>query len=353
MYVGIDFHKKNTYVTRMDQQGVITESINLKNELGNLEKFVNTIEPEDHVVLEATGNWQHFYELVEDKALDITLSHPAKTRAIASAKIKTDKIDSEMLAHLLRADLIPVAYIPSRETRDLKEVLRYRASLVSVRTSIKNKVHAILSKNGIICPYSDVFGKKSLLWLATLPVRACYRTSLDGYLAVAGTLSFEITKIDEDIHEMAKASDDARLLMTMPGISFYSALLILSEIGDINRFPSSGHLASYAGLVPSVYSSGGKTRMGRITKTGSKYLRWVLVENSHHAIRGTRRFEDLYGRVVVRSGKNAAKTAVARKMLVSIFNMLTKHEVFQDIQEVNHGQGAGERAEVIASPRSS
>lgn len=353
MYVGIDFHKRNTYVTRMDTHGVITESINLKNDVGNLERFVETITPEDKVVLEATGNWQHFYELVEDKALNITLSHPAKTRAIASAKIKTDKIDSEMLAHLLRADLIPAAYIPPRETRDLKEVLRYRASLVSVRTSIKNKVHAILSKNGIICSYSDVFGKKSLLWLASLPVRVCYRTSLDGYLALASALSFEISKVDEDIHEAALESEDARLLMTMPGISFYSALLILSEIGDINRFPSAGHLASYAGLVPSVYSSGGKTRMGRITKTGSKYLRWVLVENSHHAVRGTRRFEELYGRVVVRSGKNAAKTAVARKMLVSIYHMLMRHEPFQDLEEKNRGQGAGERARVIASRRSS
>lgn len=354
MYVGIDFHKRNTYVTKMDTHGVITESINLKNDAGNLERFVETITPEDEVVLEATGNWQHFYELVEDKALNITLSHPAKTRAIASAKIKTDKIDSEMLAHLLRADLIPAAYIPTRETRDLKEILRYRASLVSVRTSIKNKVHAILSKNGIICPYSDVFGKKSLLWLASLPVRACYRTSLDGYLTLAGALSFEISKVDEDIHETATQSEDARLLMTMPGISFYSALLILSEIGDINRFPSAGRLASYAGLVPSVYSSGGKTRMGRITKTGSKYLRWVLVENSHHAIRGARRYEDIYARVVARSGKNAAKTAVARKMLVSIYHMLTNKEPFQDFEDKKEQRtGAGERAEVIASRRSS
>ncbi len=118
--------ERNTYVTKMDKEGNILHQENLKNEGGLLEAFVDSLTGEDEIVLEATGNWYHFYELVEDRALRITLSHPAKTRAIASARIKTDKIDSAMLAHLLRADLIPAAYIPERETRDVREVLRYR-----------------------------------------------------------------------------------------------------------------------------------------------------------------------------------------------------------------------------------
>ncbi len=348
-YIGIDFHKNNTYVTRMDEKGNIMESVNLKNKGDELKEFVDTIAKDDEVVLEATRNWYHFYEMVEDKALNITLSHPAKTRAIASAKIKTDKIDSRMLAHLLRCDLIPASYIPERPTRDLRETLRFRASLVYLRTSIKNRIHAILSKNGFVCPYFDLFGKKSYEWLSSLALRDCYRESLDGYLNLAKSLSEEIKKVEEKIQCIAEQSKEAQLLMSMPGISYYSSLLILSEIGDIDRFPSAGNLSSYAGLVPSVYSSGGRTRTGRITKTGSTYLRWILVENSHHAIRGSYRFESLYRRVSHRSGKNSAKVAVARKMLCCIYHMLKENEPFKDTRRDSRRTwaGAGKLAGVI------
>lgn len=349
MYIGIDYHKRNTYVTRMDEDGKVEESVNLKNDGDELKEFVGTIKKEDKVVLEATGNWYSFYEMVEDKALNVILSHPAKTKAIASARIKTDKIDSKMLAHLLRCDLIPESYIPERDLRDLRETLRYRASLVAIRTSLKNKIHAILSKNGLTCPYSDLFGKKSLAWLAALPLRECYRKNIDGYLGLAHTLVSELTKVEKKIREVAEASDEACLLMSMPGISYYSSLMILSEIGEIDRFPSAGHLCSYAGLVPSVYSSGGTTRMGRITKTGSSYLRWIMVENAHQAVRGSKRFGALYRRVSQKSGKNPARVAVARKMLACIYYMLKNHEKFMDIDRDKRRTGAGELVNCLAA----
>lgn len=334
MYVGIDFHKRNTYVTKMDEEGNILSQENLKNEGGVLEAFVDSLTREDEVVLEATGNWYHFYELVEDKALHITLSHPAKTRAIASARIKTDKIDSAMLAHLLRTNLIPASYIPERATRDRRETLRYRSSLVTLRARLKNKVHALLSKNGIACPCADIFCQKSFAWLSSLSPRECYRDALSGYIRLAKALAEEIKEVEKAIKDLAEESPEARLLMTMPGLSYYSSLLILSEIGEIDRFPSAGQLCSYAGLVPSVYASGGVTRMGKITKTGSTWLRWILVENAQHAIKGSYRFESLYRRVCARSGKNAAKVAVARKMLACIYHMLKRSEPFKDIKPV-------------------
>lgn len=346
-YVGIDFHKYNTYVTRMDKEGNILEEKNLKNKPEILKSFINSLGSQDKVVLEATGNWYHFYEMVEDKAFSVTLSHPAKTKVIASAKVKTDKIDSAMLAHLLRGNLIPSSYIPERKTRDTREVLRYRASLVSIRTGLKNRVHAILSKNGIYFPYSDIFSKKATLWLSSLSLRECYRQALNGYLALASTLKEKIEEVEEEIRRLVKEDKRATLLMTMPGISYYSSLLVLSEIGEIERFPSAGCLCSYAGLVPSVYSSGGTTRTGRITKTGSTYLRWILIENAMHAIKGSHRFESLYRRVAYRSGKNVAKTAVARKMLSCIYHMLTRDEPFKDIQAKKRPR-AGKLAGVIA-----
>lgn len=348
-YVGIDFHKRNTYVTRMDEEGNITLQQNLRNEPAILEDFVDSLSKKDKVVLEATGNWYHFYELVEEKACQVVLSHPAKTKAIASARIKNDKIDSKMLAHLLRCDLIPSAHLPGRAIRDTREILRYRASLVSIRTSLMNRVHAILSKNGILCPYSHIFGKKATSWLSSLSLRPSYKKALDGYLQVASSLREEIEEVEKEIKRLAEEDERALLLMTMPGISYYSALLVLSEIGEIERFPSAGQLCSYAGLVPSVYSSGGITRTGRITKTGSTYLRWILNENAMHAVKGAYRFEALYRRVAHRSGKNAAKTAVARKMLVCIFYMLKRNEPFRDIKpHTKKRTRAGKLARVIA-----
>lgn len=346
-YVGIDYHKRNTYVTKMDKEGNILSQENLRNEKGVLEEFVNSLSEDDEVVLEATGAWYYFYELLEGKVSSITLSHPAKTRIIAEAKIKTDKIDSEKLAHLLRANLVPASYIPSREIRDLRELLRFRASLVSLRTSLKNKVHSILSKEGLSSPYSDIFSKKSLEFLSSLSLRSPYRRSLESYLRLALALASEIKRVEKEIEEKAKERKEACLLMTMPGISYYSSLLILAEIGDINRFYSAEKLCSYAGLVPSVYSSGGKTRKGKITKCGSTYLRWILIENSMHAIRGSYRFESLYRRVCAKGGKNKAKVAVARKMLSCIYFMLKKGKPFKDIKPRKKRTGAGKLGGVI------
>jgi len=260
----------------------------------------------------------------------VCLSHPQKTRAIASARIKTDKIDSATIAHLLRTDLLPTAYIPPREVRDVKEILRYRASLVSLRTNIKNKVRAVLSKNGIILNYTDIFGKRAMASIKNLNLRHCYRLAIDGYIRLAEILNLLIQETSERIKEMVEESPNAMLLTTMPGISYYSALLILSEIGDIKRFSDARHLCSYSGLVPSTYQSSDRTRHGSIAKQGSKWLRWLLVEVCTHAINGSRRFKSIYLRIAKKHGKNTARIAVAREMLKVIFYMLKYNEPFKN-----------------------
>lgn len=329
-FVGIDLHKRYSMVTEMDGKGKTLRQMRLNNDPETLTHYLHGLQPNAKIGLEATANWYYFYELIEERHPNLVLSHPLKTRAIASARIKTDKIDSATLAHLLRADLLPASYIPPREVRDTRETLRYRASLVSLRTRLKNKVHAILSKNGLDPRVSDVFGKKGLRYLKSIKVRSCYRQALDGYLQLVESLNQVIQEVTRTIEEKVKSSPKAQLLMTLPGISYYSALLILSEIGEIGRFPSAGHLCSYGGLVPSVHSSGGKTRYGRITKQGSSWIRWILVEVSHHAVNGSTRFRALYHRVSKKHGKNAARVAVARKMLKVIYFMLRKNEGFRD-----------------------
>lgn len=288
--IGIDLHKAKSFVTRLDRRGRVLEQLELAHASGELQQYLARLPAEACIAVEATGNWMWLYELIEERHPDLVLAHPLKTKAIASARIKTDKIDATTLAQLLRADLVPAAYIPPRDVRDTREVLRYRASLVRLRTQVKDKIAAIVSKTGLQTPTRMACGVKSRRFLATASVRSCYRLGLDGYLRTLEQLTTEIRQVSETIEIQAAAEPQARLLQTMPGIGAYSALLILSEIGDIQRFPDSRHLCSYAGLVPSVHASGGKTRLGRLTKQGSSWLRWILVELSVHAINGAPSF---------------------------------------------------------------
>jgi transposase len=201
--------------------------------------------------------------------------------------------------------------------------------LVSFRVGLKNKIHAVLTKNAIECTWKDVLGKGSRQWLKTLTLRSCYRQEVDGYLRLAEVLSVLIAEITTTIKKLVSENPQAQLLMTIPGISYYSGLLILSEIGEISRFRGAKHLCSYAGLVPSVYSSGNKSFKGRITKQGSRWLRWICVEISLMAANGDARFQNLYRRVCNRRGGNTAKVAVARKILTVIHAMLKNNEPFR------------------------
>jgi transposase len=331
-YIGIDLHKAKSFVTRMDERGEILEQVNVPHAGGALQAYLTALPPDARIAVEATGHWTWLYELIEDRHPDLVLAHPLKTRAIASARIKTDKIDATTLAHLLRTDLLPAAYIPPRTIRDQREQLRYRASLVRLRTQVKNKIAAIIRKTGVQPPTKTAFGVKSRQFLATVPVRACYRLALDGYLRQLEHLTTEIRGADHAIAEQVAADAQAQLLCTIPGIGAYAALLIRSEIGDIHRFPDSRHLCSYAGLVPSVYASADKMRVGRLTKQGSAWLRWILVEVSVHAINGAPQFRSLYYRVAKKHGRNTARVAVARAMLKTIYAMLTKQEAFRPMK---------------------
>jgi transposase len=337
-YIGIDLHKATSFITRMDQRGRILEQVQLRTDAPSLKGYLERLRPDTRIAVEATGNWVYLYELIEDRCPDLVLAHPLKTKAIASARIKTDKIDATTLAHLLRANLLPAAYIPPRPVRDTREVLRYRASLVRLRTQVKNKVHAILAKNGLRTPTKNAFGKKAGRFLATVPTRACYRLALDGYLRLLAALTAELATVTSIIEAQVQQDPQAQLLCTMPGIGPYSALLILSEIGDVRRFPDGRRLCSYAGLVPSIYASGGTTRCGRLTKQGSKWLRWILVELSVHAISGAPQFRALYHRVAKKHGANTGRVAVARAMLKAIYAMLRKGEAFRPMLTGTTGQ---------------
>jgi len=280
--------------------------------------------------MEACYGWAFVYDALEGHAEGIVLSHPKKTKAVASARIKTDKIDATVLAQLLRMDFLPTAYIPERKVRDLRDLLRHRAYLVRSRTGLKNRVHALLARYGIRHGFSDLFGKAGRAFLTELELRPTHQLGLEDNLFLIDALNQRIKGVTKRIDALAQQDERATWLMSMPGIGPYSAMLILAEVGDIARFPSPKQLCSYAGLVPSVHESGDRTRYGRITKEGSRWLRWIMVEAAQQASRRPGRLRRFHERVARKHGRKTAHVALARKMLEIVYYLLTRQKCYED-----------------------
>jgi transposase len=312
----------------MDGLGTLIEERRLANE--DLPAYLQTLSEPAKVALEATSNWYHIYELVEPWAEEVVLGHPLKTRIIAEAKIKTDKVDARVLADLLRVDYLPRAYIAPPALRELRELLRLRASLVRQRTALRNKVQAVLIKRGEKPPMRSVFGKKGKAWLAETATRlpAAYGGAIRRYLRVLDVLEAEIKAATDEIETTSAANEEAVRLRTVPGVGPYRALLILAEIGEVGRFRDAAHLFSYAGLVPSVHASGGRTRTGPLTKQGSPWLRWTMIEAAHSAIRTPGPLKNRYDRLRQRKPHGTAIVDLARFMLGCVYAMLTERRGF-------------------------
>src|SRR3954451_7802757 len=185
----------------------------------------------------------------------------SRTRAIAAARVKTGAIDARTLAQLLRSGMLPEAYVA---LRDLRELLRHRATLTRMRSAVKNRVHAILAKHGIVHQHSDLFGKGGREFLAALELRDAPRRRLDSLIALIEDFDREITDTTREIEQRAKEDDRVDVLTQIRGVGRYTALLIIAEIGDVTRFPTARHLCSWAGLAPTGRSSDGKARLGHI-----------------------------------------------------------------------------------------
>jgi transposase len=329
-YIGMDVHKRVIHATVINGIGEKMIERRFANNPQELKEFTELVSRKAKIVMEASSVWQCIYDSLEEQGFNVKLAHPLKVRAIASARIKTDSIDSETLAQLLRADLIPEAYVPEKNMRELREFVRHRAMLVKMRTEIKNRVHAFLARKGIFTELTDIFGKEGMEFLKNLQLTDKERLALDAYLHLVEHIKSELNDIDLELFEIAKDNEDAQLLTTVPGLGIYSALLIVSEIGDINRFHKAKNLCSYAGLVPSVYQSGNKIRRGKLTKQGSKWLRWIMIQAAHHAVKKEGNLQNFYFRVANKRGKKIAIAGSARKLLTTVFYMLKDHKEYEE-----------------------
>jgi transposase len=336
-YVGVDYHKRSSFVTIIDGQGRVVKQANLANTKEALAAFLDGRGEDTAAVLEAGRNWPVMYDWLEELVEEVTLAHPGKVRVIAEAKVKTDRIDSIKLAELLRAGLIPTAYVPGTATREQRRVLRQRMFFVRVSTMIKNRIHVLLDRHPELSSYasqwSDLFGRAGRQWLGELELPGADGEILAGELQLLAAVEAQIKPTDRWVRRLARSDERAKLLVTIPGIGDFFAVLIALEIDDVGRFCRPAKLCAYVGLVPSTYASGTYVRHGRITKQGNKWLRWAFIEAVYPALRQDPALAALYERLKIVKGANVAKVAVAKRLLTIAYRVLSEDRPYRSAQE--------------------
>ncbi len=330
-YTGIDFHRKTSYLTTINDRGEVVKRGNLRNDKEAILVYFSELAEPSRVVIEATGGCFWLHDLLVENGIEVVVCDPAKTKAISSSKIKNDKLDSHMLAQLLRANLVAQVYVVSLQARMLKERIRHREYLVRDMRRIKNRVHSILIKNNLHCPYKDIMGVKGRRYLQQLDLPSYHREQLDTYLHLYDQLKDRVDPIEKELRVIAREHPICELLMTIPGVGPIVALMLVAVIDDIHRFPSFRHLSSYVGVVPSVRASGSKVRRGHITRCGCSLLRWLLVQAAN-SVAGSRanKLNVYFRRMAVRGGVRKAKVATAHKILQVVYYVWKNQTPYQE-----------------------
>ena len=330
IHVGVDLHQRFCYMTALDSRGRQLNAQAVANETAALRAYFKQFRKPVRAAVEACSFWPAFRAAVGDQ-VDLQMVHPTRVKAIAAAKLKNDRIDSATLAHLLRCDLLPQAWMADEPTRDLRQQVRLRATLVRQRTRLKNQVHAILHQHGLKAGGgTDLFGKAGRAWLKKAHVGDKAQDALSTYLQLIDQFGDHIGRQDREVKTFVNRDQRAQWLMTISGIGQYSAMLLLAEIGNIERFAHSRALCNYAGLVPWVRESADKRRSGGITRVGSPWLRWIMVEAAQVAVRTSPGVKSYFERLRRRKHRNVAIVAVARKLLVAVWALLQHGECFDE-----------------------
>jgi transposase len=325
VYVGIDVHRKRSQVAVINQSGEVLTNRNVPNGVEPILKVIGGLPPGTPTAFEAAFGTGWLVELLEDYGFAPHLVHSSRCKAIASARLKNDKVDAAILAQLLRADLLPEAWIAPPPVRQLRALLRHRVALVRLRTLLRNRIHAIVADHGHDRPGGGYWTGPGRAWLSSLVLPAVSRELVDDDLGLIDALQDRIDRLDWEIHQRARSDPRVKVLTQLPGIGPFTALVILAEIGDVSRFTSARKLASWAGLTPTVRGSDRVAHYGHISKEGSVWLRWVLCEAAQTAKRHPQ-FAASFQAIAKRRGKKIATTAVARKLLTRAWHLLTDAE---------------------------
>lgn len=325
--VGIDLHKETAWYCIFDAQGHRVSHGSLPASPESFKKYFEGVPRPFKMAVEATYNWYYVIDIAEEYASEVYLADSYQTKAFAKKHKKTDKIDARLIAWLLHRGDLPTVAIPDRETREKREVLRYRMRLVSDRTRNIARLKAMLDRIGLKGT-GNLATAKRREEIGAMDMPAPYGKITQGYLVRIAQISEELKACGRDLKLLAEQDQDVVNVMSVPGWGSFSSLLIKTEIFDISRFRSFGALCAYSGMAPRVHASGGHCYHGPLNTNRRKELQWILLENAWHTMRKIPRLEQKYKAIKKRKGSNTAKVAVARDVLKIIYHILKEKRPF-------------------------
>jgi transposase len=331
--IGCDFHPSWQQVSWLNQKTGETGDVKLVHEPGAVEKFYRQFPLGSRIGMEATGNCQWFVELMASLGHELLVGDAAKIRASDSRQQKHDKRDARLLVQLLAEERFPRIWMPSKEQKDLRQLLIHRYKLVRIRAQVKNGLQHLAMNQGVLKKRKlwSVAGQKALRELPLAPWTGRRREDL---LKMMNELDAKIDLLDQAVAEAAEKDERARLLMTQPGVGPITSMAFVLTMGDVKRFPRGKQVASYLGLIPREYSSGGHQRLGSISKQGNTFLRMLLVEAAQGAVRCDSEFRNEYLHRCHSKPKGVAKVAAARKLAIRLYWMLRSNTKYPEIVRI-------------------
>ena len=329
-YVGIDLHKRLLVACVVDAQGTVLERLRIEEVTRtSLEAFCRLhLQPDDQVALEVTTHVWAVVRILQRHVARVVASNPVATKAIAQAKIKTDKVDAEVLAQLLRLDYLPTVWAPDEALSQLRELTARRNRLVQDRTRRINRMRTCLAVRLLDCPY-DIPSARGRAWLAQVELDEDGRALIDGDLRLLDGLQAEIDAMDKRLAQRVYQDERVKLLMTLPGVSQHVAESVVAAVGDVTRFAAPEKLAAYLGLVPSTRQSASRCYHGGITKAGRADARWALVQAAHTVRGDLGPLGYFFHKVRRRKNYNIAVCAVARKLALLAWHLLTSGKPYR------------------------
>jgi transposase len=315
-YVAIDLHKRRSLIVRADEHGERLETVRIENDALNLAQVVAAAGEDPEVVLEATCGWYWAADVLAEAGAKVHLAHPLGLNW-NNRRVKNDVRDANALLDMLRLGVVPEAWIAPPPVRELRELVRYRAKLVMLRSGLKSQVQGVLTKEGVIVSRAELWGTKGRRLLSELPLAPSYRTRVDSLCRVIDVYGDEISGISTEIAGWLDDDLGYRAIQAIKGVGPILSSVFIAEIGNIERFSSPDKLCSWAGLTPKHRESDLKVTRSGITKQGSRLVRWAAIEAISRARDTT--VAGLYARVQERRGTNVARVAAARKLLHLVY----------------------------------
>jgi transposase len=312
-HIGIDLHRRMLVMAAVKDDGQVIDPVRIDcQDTAAILNAVEDLKP-FRAVIEATATYRWLYDLLSPRGT-VLLAHPLRLRAMIQRRTKTDKLDAQLLANLLRIDQIPLAYVPPKSYQQLRDLTRCRARLVRGQAKAKINLRALLARLNRSAPYKMPFGPRGLAWFGKQdfgPIENLVRDQLieqlEHYAKHAATL-------DRQLEQVSKDFPQTEALLEIYGIGLFSALVVIAELGEVERFRTAKQVGSYAGLTSRVHQSGGHCYYGSITHQGSPWLRWVLVQAAMHVVRDDVALRNFYTRIRKRSSAKIARVATARKL---------------------------------------